>query len=65
MWRYRQLSFKLLFCDILRTICRIYLKCEIINVHKQRNQQAKYQHLGITSLNISHLLDKYLMDNFI
>ena len=51
MWQYRQLSQKLLFCDISRIICcDDFVKCGNINYQKLRKQPAKYPKLGIAPL---------------
>ena len=39
-----------LFRDILRIICHIGFKCGSVNLHKQKKQPTKYQHLDTAPL---------------
>lgn len=48
--RDRQLSLKLLLCDILKMISHNNFKCGSITFHKKKKQLAKYQQLGISLL---------------
>lgn len=61
-----QLSLKLLFCDILKMIRDIGFKSGNIIFYKQKNQPAKYQHLGIASLRgtVITLLEKNSLKKF-